>query len=101
MSNNKCTCGQVETAIHLLLHCPIYKEERSVLLKRVKEVVRVRQLTLPLLLHTKVGISNLLVFLKETSIATRKWYIEREQLLELEEEEEEEEEVEGEEEEEA
>jgi len=72
VSNNKCTCGQVETAIHLLLHCPIYKEERSVLLKRVKEVVRVRQLTLPLLLHTKVGISNLLVFLKETSIATRK-----------------------------
>jgi len=85
----------------LLLHCPIYKEERSVLLKRVKEVVRVRQLTLPLLLYTKVRISNLLVFLKETSIATRKWYIEREQLLELEEEEEEEEEVEGEEEEEA
>jgi hypothetical protein len=58
----------------------------------MREGVRVRELTLPLLLHTKVGIGNLLVFLKETSIATRKWYIDREQLPELEEEEEEEEE---------
>jgi len=56
----------------LLLHCPIYKEERKTLLKRVKEGVKVRELTLPLLLYTKVRISNLLVFLKETSIVIRK-----------------------------
>ena len=56
----------------MLLHCPIYKEERKALLKRVKEGVKVRELTLPLLLYTKVRISNLLVFLKETSIVTRK-----------------------------
>ena len=74
----------------MLLHYPIYKEERKTLLKRVKEGVKVRELTLPLLLHTKVGISNLLGFLKETSIVTRKWHIQREELLELEEEEEEE-----------
>ena len=32
---------------------------------------------LQLLLHTEIRISNILVFLKETSIYTRKWYIER------------------------
>ena len=76
----------------MLLHYPVYKEERKTLLKRVKEEVKVKELTLPLLLYIKVGISNLLVFLKETSIVTRKWHIQREELLELEEEEEEEEE---------
>ena len=71
-TSNKCVCGQIETTTHLLLHCPIYKEERKTLLKRVKEGVKVRELTLPLLLYTKVRISNLLVFLKETSIVIRK-----------------------------
>ena len=71
-TNNKCICSQIETTTYLLLHCPVYKEERATLQEKVKEGVRVRQLTLLLLLYTKVGISNLLVFLKETSIATRK-----------------------------
>jgi len=71
-TSNKCVCGKIETTTHLLLHCPVYKEERKALLKRVKEGVKVRELTLPLLLYTKVRISNLLVFLKETSIVIRK-----------------------------
>jgi hypothetical protein len=71
-NSNKCICGQIETTTHLLLHCPIYKEQRRALLEKMREGVRVRELTLPLLLYTKVRIGNLLVFLKETSIATRK-----------------------------
>ena len=56
----------------MLLYYLIYKEERKALLKRVKEGVKVKELTLPLLLYIKVRISNLLVFLKETSIVIRK-----------------------------
>ncbi len=86
MSNDKCRCGYKETAKHLLLECKEYREERKALLYRIKEKLEVRSLTLPLILHTIIGISNLLVFLKETSICTRKWYLSR-----IEEEEEEEE----------
>ena len=50
----------------------------------------VRTLTLRVLLHTEIGIETTLVFLKETSICTRKWHLNRAY---------EEEEVEGEEEE--
>jgi len=50
----------------------------------------VKEITLPILLHTKIGIEQLLVFLKETSICTKNWHIKR---LKEEEEEEDEEEV--------
>jgi hypothetical protein len=47
------------------------------------------QLTLPLLLHTKIGIEKTLAFLKETSVCTRQYHLnrlerEREELEELE-----------------
>jgi hypothetical protein len=71
IANNKYKCGRIETTRHLLLECPLYKEQRRALLRRVREEVAVRALTLPLLLYTKIGIQNTLVFLKETSIGTR------------------------------
>jgi ribonuclease HI len=77
IANNKCKCGRIETTRHLLLECPLYKEQRRALSRRVKEEVAVRVLTLPLLLHTKIGIQNTLVFLKETSIGTRRWHSQR------------------------
>ena len=33
--------------------------------------------TLPLLLHTTIGTEATLAFLRETSIVTRKWHLER------------------------
>ena len=82
-SNNKCSCGQKEIPEHLLLSCKKLELRRKELLKELK----VKKVTLSLLLHTKIGIEKTLVFLKDTRIATRKWHLER-----LEEEEEEEEE---------
>ena len=43
-----------------------------------------------ILLHTQIGIKETLVFLKETSICTRRWHQERLRRLEIKEEEEEE-----------
>jgi hypothetical protein len=80
-SSNKCICGQVENPSHLLLSCLLYKEQR----KSLKENMNVRALTLPLLLHTTTGIQSVLGFLKETSIATRRWHLRRAELEELEE----------------
>jgi hypothetical protein len=48
------------------------------------------RLSLPLLMHTKIGIEKTLEFLKNTRLCTRKWYLERSQETEQEEEEEEE-----------
>ena len=47
------------------------------MLKKIQEKVAIRNLTLPILLHTKIGIEAILVFLKETSIYTRKWHLQR------------------------
>jgi hypothetical protein len=33
-------------------------------------------------MHTKIGITNLLVFLKETNICTKSWHLERGSRLE-------------------
>jgi len=90
VSNNKCKCGENKTTMHLLLSCLFYQEDRQNLLKRIQEKVAIRALTLPLILHTKIGIDAILLFLKETSICTRRWHLQR-----VEEEEEEEEEVEN------
>ena len=76
-SNNKCNCGLKETSKHLILDYRLYRRERKALFKRVKEKFEVQRLTLPLLLYTKVGIEQLLVFLKETNIYTKNWYIKR------------------------
>jgi hypothetical protein len=60
-------------AEHLLLGCKRLKTAR----KRLIDSLGTRALTLPLLLHTTIGIEHLLVFLADTNICTRKWYIER------------------------
>ena len=41
------------------------------------------RLSLPLLLHTKIGIKKTLVFLKAIGIATRKWHLERSREVEV------------------
>jgi hypothetical protein len=48
-------------------------------------------LSLPVLLHTGIGIEKTIAFLKSTGIATRKWHLQRREEDEEEEEEEEEE----------
>jgi len=77
VSNNKCRCGKTENAKHLLLYYTLYKEERSRLFSRFQGSLDASAFNLRVLLHTEIGISNILVFLKETSICTRKWHIER------------------------
>jgi hypothetical protein len=72
-SSNKCDCGQIETPEHLILSCKKLNEAR----KELKSNIGARALTLPLLMHTKLGISHLLVFLQNTKICTRKWHLER------------------------
>ncbi len=63
-ADDKCQCGQKETAEHLLLGCKKLKDAR----RKLCDKLGTRVLTLPLLLHTKIGIENILVFLTDTSI---------------------------------
>jgi ribonuclease HI len=72
-ADNKCQCGQKETPEHLLLGCIKLREARRQIAKRLGT----RELTLPLLLHTKIGIKYLLGFLADTNICTRKWHLQR------------------------
>ena len=76
-SDNKCICGLTETAKHLLLDCKSYENERKALLESIRKDINVRNLALSLILHTKIGIKSLLVFLKETNICTRSWHNQR------------------------
>jgi hypothetical protein len=81
-----CKCGKRETAAHLLLSC----KETAIAKKRVKlrdEIKRAR-LSLPLFMHTKIGIEKTLNFLKNTGLCTRKWHLKRSQETEQEEKEE-------------
>src|ERR1700710_1175653 len=78
VSNNKCKCGLKETTLHLLLYCKNYTLERKALFVRIREKLELRNINLPILFQTKIGISEILVFLKETSICTRNWHLERE-----------------------
>jgi hypothetical protein len=82
-TNQRCRCGTRETPEHLLLSCPIYGEARSKLRSDLGGI----RLSLNTLLNTTIGTKKVLEFLKTTSIATRRWHLER-----AEEEEEEEEE---------
>ncbi len=66
-----------ETAQHLLLKCELYKEERKALFSRIKDKIKVGTINMLTLLHTKIGISEVLVFLKETNTYTRDWHISR------------------------
>ena len=78
MSNNKCKYSLKETTLHLLLYCKNYTLERKALFLRIKKKIGIRNITLPIIFHTKIGISEILIFLKETNICTRNWHLERE-----------------------
>lgn len=70
-TSNRCSCGQIETAEHLLLSCKKLSEAR----RRLQDEHRGARLNLRLLMHTKPGIESVLRFLKETGIATRQWHL--------------------------
>ena len=94
-----CRCGRRETTAHLLLSC---KETGIAKARaRLRDEMKGARLSLPLLMHTKIGIEKTLDFLKKTRLCTRKWHLERSQEAEQEEEEEELEEEEEQEEEQA
>ena len=67
-SSDLCYYRKKQIAEHLLLSCP----NLGVARQRLKEALGGVRLSLPLLLHTKIGIEKTLDFLKETSIATRR-----------------------------
>ncbi|KAF7574516.1 Dimer-Tnp-hAT domain containing protein [Pyrenophora tritici-repentis] len=69
--SNRCTCQNIQTPEHLLLYCHLYKDHRKTLLQTIKH----RPVTLPLLLHTSIGIEATLAFITSTRIGTRKWYL--------------------------
>jgi ribonuclease HI len=71
IEDNKCRCGLVETAKHLIRDCSLYRAERKALYKKIKNKLGVKEVTLPILLHTRFGIEHLLVFLKETNICSK------------------------------
>jgi hypothetical protein len=83
MFNNKCKCGKTKNAKHLLLYYTLYKEERNRLFSRFKGSLKASAFNLQLLLYTEIGIVNILIFLKETSICTRKWHIDRREEVEI------------------
>src|ERR1700709_1463092 len=78
VSNNKYKCGLKETILYLLLYCKNYTLEHKALFIRIREKIELRNITLPILFYTKIGISKILVFLKEISICTRNWHLEKE-----------------------
>ena len=64
-------CNTKENPEHLLLHCRRYSQIRS----RIKQEKQLNQLFLKILFDTKLRQDFLFEFLKETSIATRKWLL--------------------------
>src|SRR6266536_3723273 len=66
-------CNTKENPEHLLLHCRRYSQIRS----RIKQEKQLNQLCLKILFGTKLRQDFLFEFLKETSIATRKWLLQQ------------------------
>jgi hypothetical protein len=68
--NDLCRCGKRETTTHLLLSC----KEAGIAKARAKlrNKMKRARLSLPLLIHTKIGIEKTLDFLKNTRLYTRK-----------------------------
>ena len=65
----RCQCSEpVQTAKHLLLGCPLYKEERE-------RTGIGRETTLQSLLFTLKGTAALIDFIQETRVATRSWLL--------------------------
>ena len=67
-SSDLCYCRKKQIAEYLLLSCLNLGEARQ----RLKKALGGVRLSLLILLYTKIGIEKVLVFLKETSIATRR-----------------------------
>jgi ribonuclease HI len=70
---SECSCGQVETAKHLVFDCTDISEERASLRQALKGL----QLTERLVFQTRPGIEQLLGYIASTGIGTRRWYLER------------------------
>ena len=75
-TNDRCRCGQSETTEHLILSCPETTSARRHLTDKFEG-----EISLQLLLHTKVGTEAMLEFLQETHIATREWHLGRNEEL--------------------
>ena len=66
---SRCHCSEpVQTPKHLLLGCPLYREERE------RAGIQ-RDTTLQGLLFTPQGNISLIEFIQETRVATRKWLL--------------------------
>jgi hypothetical protein len=63
-----CSCGQIETAKHLVFDC----SETSLEQTKLKEALKGQQLTEKLVFHTRHDIKQLLGFIASTGIDTRK-----------------------------
>ena len=64
---------------HLLLSCKLLQLER----RQLKDDLGGLLIILLILMHIKIGIEKLVTFLKNTGIATRKWYLQRLEHLEI------------------
>lgn len=76
-TNPRCRCGRHETPQHLILECPETGDERKALQYRLKQLKFTQQITLNALMESKIGIQELLTFLKTTRISTRSWHLSR------------------------
>ena len=68
---NRCNQGQRQSPYHLLMQCPAYQEERRNTIYTLPQ----RDQSLFHLFTSKSGQQVLLEYLKNTSIATRKWLL--------------------------
>ena len=67
--STRCECSEpVQTTLHLLLVCPLYKEERE-------RAGIGRETTLQSLLFTPKGTAALIDVIQETRVATRRWLL--------------------------
>ena len=67
--STRCQCSEpVQTAKHLLLGCPLYREERE------RAGIK-RETTIQSLLFTAKGTGALIDFIQETRVATRWWLL--------------------------
>lgn len=71
VNDDRCICGAKQTPRHLLLQCQRYKKERAILHGCNKG----SQLSLSMVLHTKIGTQAALEYIEKTGICTRKWCI--------------------------
>ena len=73
IDNDSCKCGARETPEHLIKSCSIYTQQQ----RAMKEILNVRELSLPVIFNTQKGLQALAEYVKTTGISTRKWHLER------------------------